>query len=832
MHRITSRLALLISGIVLLAGAARGQCVLQASAGLPQPQLSGFALCSTVWDPDGAGPLVQQLVVGGQDLTTGDLFDHTVMTWDGTTWAPLGAPGPLTAFVESLVVWNGQLVAGGWNSGGPHHVMVWNGAAWQPLGGPFTQGISELTVWNGNLVAVEAGTFPTFAIHRWDGSTWTTLPAPPTLQKVMSVVAYQGLLCVGGANTNFTLGVLERWNGTSWLPSITATSYITSLAVRPASFIGGADTLYAAGAFSSIGGTAAANIAATSGGTPFTWLALGTGLPTLCSALAVRNNGLLGGEVVASTFGSGLSGPVFKYSAVGIGGNPSWTAMGSAYLGSIRFYAGSYYGTRLTTGNAACVRYQGSAWVDVTSPGLDGQVHAVTPSGADVIVGGTFQTDGTAVLNGIARWDGTALTPLGGGITGTSVDALLTLGNGDVVVGGLFSAAGSTGALNIARWSGSAWSNFGLGINDQVLALAQLPNGDVIAGGRFTIAGGVPCARIARWNGTAWSPLGAGMNGDVHALAVRSDGVLFAGGAFTSPGNRIAQWNGSIWSVVGFGCNGDVHGLAVRPNGDVVAVGAFTTAGGLPAARCARWTATGWSAMGAVGSDPVAPRAVLALPTGDVLAGRGFHGGSSPDSGISRWNGTSWSSVGLAFAAADSNQSVSIRGLALRQNGEVVAVGTFNTAGNAVAFRVANLASNCPATATAYGAGCSSAAGPLVMTADTLPWIGTTLQTTTTGVTPFSLCIGITGFAQVSIPLPALIPAGQPGCSQLSSIDLVTILVAGPSGAVASQLALGNNPALIGARFFQQTIPLEFDTAGTLVAVRGSNALALVIGRL
>ena len=49
-------------------------------------------------------------------------------------------------------------------------------------------------------------------------------------------------------------------------------------------------------------------------------------------------------------------------------------------------------------------------------------------------------------------------------------------------------------------------------------------------------------------------------------------------------------------------------------------------------------------------------------------------------------------------------------------------------------------------------------------------------------------------------------------------------------GTASSSFALANDPALIGVPFFQQTIPFEFDLAGAVTAVRGSNALSLVIG--
>ncbi len=49
-------------------------------------------------------------------------------------------------------------------------------------------------------------------------------------------------------------------------------------------------------------------------------------------------------------------------------------------------------------------------------------------------------------------------------------------------------------------------------------------------------------------------------------------------------------------------------------------------------------------------------------------------------------------------------------------------------------------------------------------------------------------------------------------------------------GIAATQLALSYNPALIGAQFHQQTVPLEFDGVGALTAVRGSNALTATVG--
>ena len=50
--------------------------------------------------------------------------------------------------------------------------------------------------------------------------------------------------------------------------------------------------------------------------------------------------------------------------------------------------------------------------------------------------------------------------------------------------------------------------------------------------------------------------------------------------------------------------------------------------------------------------------------------------------------------------------------------------------------------------------------------------------------------------------------------------------------AALQEFALGDDPTLIGVPFFQQTIPLDFDGGGALIALRASNALSMVVGAL
>jgi hypothetical protein len=109
-----------------------------------------------------------------------------------------------------------------------------------------------------------------------------------------------------------------------------------------------------------------------------------------------------------------------------------------------------------------------------------------------------------AVANGIAKWDRTSWSPLGGGMststqyTVAKSNALAVDGNGNLFAGGSFTTAGGVAANNIAKWDGSAWSPLGSGMDAEVYALAVDGMGKLYAGGKFTTAGGKPSNSIAR----------------------------------------------------------------------------------------------------------------------------------------------------------------------------------------------------------------------------------------------------------------------------------------------------------------------------------------------
>lgn len=171
-------------------------------------------------------------------------------------------------------------------------------------------------------------------------------------------------------------------------------------------------------------------------------------------------------------------------------------------------------------------------------------------------------------------------------------------------------------------------------VNGELLAVAESADAYYI-GGVFTKVGNVSANAIARIDKTtgAASALGIGLmngsqSGSVAALAIVGTDV-YAAGTFDTAGGvtaaRIAKWNGTSWSALGSGVNASVRNLEAQGT-DVIVVGSFTAAGGVTGAdRIARWNGSAWSMIGSAGasstvdgllvdgSDIYAPAALAAL---------------------------------------------------------------------------------------------------------------------------------------------------------------------------------------------------------------------------
>lgn len=276
--------------------------------------------------------------------------------------------------------------------------------------------------------------------------------------------------------------------------------------------------LYAAGSFASAGGVTATHIARWDGAT---WSTLAGG---------VTGAGPFGGSIRALAVFDDGGGPALVASGF-------FTMIGSATAANIAKWDGTSWsplGAGLSGGTATTL----AVYDDGTGPAL--------------YAAGDFGMAGGQPANGIARWDGTTWSALGSGASAVSgVGWLQDLqvyddGTGPALYGsGWFTTMDGVPAENIARWDGTAWSAVGGGLTGWtcggcgVQALAVFDDGTgpgLYAAGDFGTAGGLPANNIARWDGVGWSALGNGLAGYLtQTLTVFDDGngpALFAGGDF------------------------------------------------------------------------------------------------------------------------------------------------------------------------------------------------------------------------------------------------------------------------------------------------------------
>jgi hypothetical protein len=351
------------------AGSAHAQCTRQWRA-YPGPILDAGVRTLLSWDPDGAGPQAAILVVGGDFLHAGSLPLSFVATWDGSAWQPIG--GGVSGDVDCATLYDPdgpgplpeQLVIGGFfsqSAGGTvlNEIARYDGSAWQPLGagvsasGGFHPLVSTLAVFGSSLVAGGdfqfAGGIPAHGIARWDGSAWSAFTND--LYAFFALETHAGWLYAGGLfPMAFTSG-LARWTGAGWQTNVgqgfpdddvyalctfrgrlVAGGFFTNAGNNHiAAFAGDTwqplgsglngnvralcvfdpdgpgpmpDLLIAGGTFSTAGGQPASNIAAWDG---TSWTALGAGTTNMVRALTVWNNQL----VVGGTFyyAGGLTSP-------------------------------------------------------------------------------------------------------------------------------------------------------------------------------------------------------------------------------------------------------------------------------------------------------------------------------------------------------------------------------------------------------------------------------------------------------------------------------------------------------------------------------------------
>ena len=619
--------------------------------------------------------------------------------------------------IRATTVWNGKLVLGGdfTRAGkvGAPYVVAWNGTEFEPLGDGAPSRVLTLGVHAGELYAYTVPFSGTpSALRKWDGNTWSTVVSLPSGQ-INAISSNLGMLYVGGTFT--TIGGVPAnrvasFDGTNWAPLGTGTSGTVNAL---SSFDG---SLYAGGFFQTAGGVATGPVARWDG---TAWSSLGAGVSGFgvsslfadASGLVVGGDwDLLGGapcdyparwngvswQCLSPTPlppwpGPAVSGGMFDQFAGDIigtnnqagGGNTTrwtgsdWVPLGDGLGASGQLRLTTYNGNAYLTGGylvdfpgGAAVLWRawnGATWSnpDPWEPGMHGVSHAVhglIPYGGELVALGALtyvgDSDHAVPLRTVAAWDGSGWHQLGTGVTGGSAFAA-TIHQGDLIVGGWL-----IGLNGVGRWNGTSWSAFGPGLSYPASSYpgayvydVESYGTDFVACGAFTQSGATTVTGIARWDGSAWQPLGTGFDVAVyndipHAmLAEGSD--LYVGGEFVSAGGvaaaRIARWDGGAWNSVGSGfADGTVFALT-RFGDELIAGGTFSLAGGSPANGAARWRNGSWQPMGSNALD---------------VQEFGMHGGAlhaagkflRPDLtthvGLARWDGSTWEPLGGSASVA------------------------------------------------------------------------------------------------------------------------------------------------------------------------------------
>jgi hypothetical protein len=358
-----------------------------------------------------------------------------------------------------------------------------------------------------------------------------------------------------------------------------------------------------------------------------------------------------------------------------------------------------------------------------TNDQTDG-VFAMTTYNGSLYAAGTFEQAGGGQAGNIARWDGSAWSPLGAGVADggafTYVAALCEY-DGELYAGGAFQQAGGSAASNIARWDGTTWFPLGSGISrsGKVQAMASY-KGYLYVAGEFDTAGGLPCGSIARWDGSSWSqvpnllylelnPAPQYINGiscydGLYSLLPSTSG-LYIGGSYPFAAEAADTTIPAFYPIFNLGLYVDTAFLPIADSGTFAGIagyappintkvtslanfggrlyasGEFDSAGVSAATDMAAYDGVRWNPISGFASgssiySPLMPyNGRLLMPT---LIGSG--------AGVAAYDGTSMSNLGGALTGS----SPSYRALC-QWNGELYAGGQFSQGGGVDMQNIARL---------------------------------------------------------------------------------------------------------------------------------------------
>jgi trimeric autotransporter adhesin len=626
--------------------------------GLSLLGVDGEVSASLSWDPDGAGPMQRQVILGGRFSVAGPMTVRNLAVWNGSQWSTLGegVNFEVLALAQDPVS-TGVLFAAGrrWRGSAWEGVVArWDSSVWTELG-RFSGEVRTLAHFRGELIAGGAFGAPFQNLARLGGSGWRGVGAGVDAG-VNTLLVHEGALIVGGSfrtAQSLALPGVGRWDGTSWSALGAGLSGGETAAVRSLTIFQG--TILAAGSFSRSADEQTGPVARWDGSR---WRAFPGNLPaTLGPRLIGTHNGILHVAGKLSYFGIDVAA-IFRWDGeiwtqivqaddTGIDGGSVNTF---STLGGGMIYGGRFFRVSLSFGKEAA---NVAIFENTPLPlgqGIAARANAVArdPQGRPIWTG-AFGNLGQNTAR-ILRWDdgiwspvqpansggGFAITAVGDsiGFAGGGVGIIRPSGNtvifGDPVLstapfirygvarsvaasGSLFVVAGEfagfylpgythTGciaALDL-NWPSSTPRPYRAGLVDGAV-LGVTFDGDRLVAVGYTGQGSVIRERAP----SGWETLAQFTDSIPRCVAMHGQSIV-VGGDFinlaSSP--RIAVYENGSWRPLGNGFNGTVRSVHSF-DGSIYAGGDFTASGNTPIAHLARWDGVSWRPVGRGTNGPV-----------------------------------------------------------------------------------------------------------------------------------------------------------------------------------------------------------------------------------
>lgn len=585
---------LMLIGLSRVAGAQCGPAWVPGNA----LGFSDEVLATAIWDPDGAGPKPELLIVGGRFTDVTGIPVSRIASYDGAVWKPLGEG--VDGAVRALTVFNGELVAAGefLNAGGTpaNRIARWDGTMWRPLGSGINGPVNALTTYSGLLVAggefTNAGGSTVSNLALWTGAIWAGLGGANS--RVNALTTYNGDLIAAGWFTSIggvSASCIARYNGFDWLG---LSSGLNGQAFAVRSWEG---DLYVGGTFLSAGGVSAPRIAKWNG---HSWSSVGGSIPGPGTQRVSAFGEYAGSLVVAGEFSGGATGSGNIRAWTG----SSWNALPSASLAiscvaSYRntLHAGGKQYNYESNINGNFIVLEGPEW---RSFGHEMNVNlslAVEFDGQ--LIAARELSNGDYEQTSMLAWDGFEWKEYEPNIRGRLRDMIIH--NGALhVVGGLRADTGM--GLGIGRFDGTSWTSLSTGGFNGIVHCLSSVNGDLYAGGSFTHFNLTLVNRVAKYSGGTWQPLQFGLSvGSVYRIK-GYEGNLAVGGDYVSSTyadvRDLALWNGTSWYPIGgitYNSPGYDAVFEIASLGsDLFVSGFFSSIAGVPLNNWGMWDGSNW----------------------------------------------------------------------------------------------------------------------------------------------------------------------------------------------------------------------------------------------